>query len=329
MKKAMLLTTEANRDLCFGEEHIGALRKLVELTDCCHLIGNLEALRPRLQQTEIICSSWGLMRLDEEFLAAAPRLKAVFYAAGSVRGFVTEAFWDRGILLTNGAAALAVSVAEFTVALITLASKGAFDCNRATRQSRTFARVQPIKGMYQTRIGIIGVGQVGRRVIGLLRSYEVELFCYDPFLGPEQARQLGARPIPLEEMFRTCDVVTLHAPNTASTEHMITGEHFRSMKDGAVFINTARGRIVREDELIEELRRGRIFACLDVTDPEPPPPDSPLYTLPNVFLTPHLSGSAGQECRRMGAYVVEEVRRYCAGLPPAFPVTRAMMQWMA
>jgi len=329
MKRAMLLTTESNRDECFGEEHIASLRALVDLQDCCHLLGDLDALRPHLADVEIICSSWGMMPLDEEFLAAAPRLKAVFYAAGSVRDIVTDAMWDRGILLTNGSAAIGVSVAEFTVALMTLASKKAFLASKTTKEQRRFVHPEHVRGMYQTRIGIIGVGEIGRRVIELLRNYEVSVCCYDPFLPEHKARELGVTPLSLAEIFSTCDVVSLHAPNIPSTHHMITGEHFRSMKDGAVFINTARARITREDELVEELKRGRIFACLDVTDPEPPAPDSPLYELPNVFLTPHLSGSAGHERRRMGAWVVEELRRYCAGEPPAHPVTREMMQWMA
>jgi phosphoglycerate dehydrogenase-like enzyme len=133
----------------------------------------------------------------------------------------------------------------------------------------------------------------------------------------------------IERIFETCDCVTLHAPNIPSTEGMITGKHFRSMKEGAVFINTARGAVVREPEMIEVLQTGRIFAYIDVTAPEPPAPDSPLYTLPNVFLTPHMAGSCGLEARRQGEYVLEELRRFLQGEPARHPVTRDMMEWMA
>ncbi len=133
----------------------------------------------------------------------------------------------------------------------------------------------------------------------------------------------------LEEMFETCDVVSLHAPNIPATEHMITGEHLGSMKEGAVFINTARGRIVKEDEMIEVLRQGRIFAFIDVTDPEPPVPETLLYTLPNVFLTPHIAGSQGREIHRQGESVLEELKRFLNGDPPRYPVTEEMMEWMA
>jgi len=329
MKKAMLLLPQENKDRIYGDEQVEELRQLVDLKDCCHLINDREAIKRELADVEIIVSGWGMVKLDREMLDAAPRLKAVFYGAGSVRGFVTEEFWQRDILLTNASAAIAIPVAETTVALIVLCLKKTFQCARRTREERTFARAANIRGLRGASIGIVGAGQIGSRVLEMLKAYEVKTFCHDPFLQPERAAQLNTTPIGLEEMFRRCDVVTLHAPNLPSTEHMITGDHFRSMKEGAVFINTARGRLVKEDEMIEVLKEGRIFACIDVTDPEPPAPDSPLYDLPNVLLTPHLAGSTGEDTRRQGSYVLEEVRRYCQGQPPRYPVTREMMQWMA
>ena len=329
MKKAVLLLPEESRKVIYGEAHVKSLRKLVKLDDCCRLVGDLKALKPHLADAEIICSGWGMMKMDEDFLAAAPRLKAVFYGAGSVRGFVTDAFWDKDILLTSVWSANGIPVAETTVALIVLCVRKAFDCNRLTKQKRTFARADNMRGLYGARIGVIGAGMVGRRVLEMLRNYQVETFCYDPFLSEAKARKLGAKLIGLDEMFRSCDVVSLHAANIPSTQHMIRGRHFRSMKDGAVFINTARGRIIKEDEMIRELKKGRIFACIDVTDPEPPRPDNPLYDLENVFLTPHIAGAVGRDCLRLGEYVVEEVRRHLKGEPPAYPVTRDMMEWMA
>ncbi len=329
MKKALLLLPPENRNRIYGRKHTAALRRLVDLTDCCDLLDDMEALAPHLADAQIICSGWGMVRMDEAFLAAAPALEAVFYGAGSVRGFVTDAFWERDILLTSAWAANAVPVIEMTLALITMGMKKAFQCNRLTCENRTFERAAGIRGLYGARIGVIGVGQIGRGLLERLKEYDVETCCYDPYLDPAEAAALQATPVELEEMFATCDVVSVHAPNLPSTRHMIRREHFRRMKEGAVFINTARGAIVHQDDLIEELRRGRIFACLDVTDPEPPQPESRLYALENVFLTPHLAGSQGDECLRQGAFVVEEVRRYCSGEPPQYPVTPDMMAWMA
>lgn len=325
----MLLLPPSNRDRIYGEEHISTLNQLLDLEDCCDLVGDFDALKNLLTKTEIICSGWGMMKLDEAFLDAAPNLEAVFYGAGSVRGFVTDAFWDRDILLTSSWAANAVPVAQTTVALITLGLKKAFLASRKTCREKSFQRPSDIPGLYRAKVGIIGAGMIGSKVLERLKRYDVDCYAYDPYRSDKELRKLDAKPLELEEMFKLCDVVTLHAPNIESTQGMITGQHFASMKDGAVFINTARGALIRHEEMVEELKKGRIFACLDVTWPEPPESNSPLYELDNVFLTPHIAGAMGDECKRMGAYVIEEVRRYLENEPSAYSVQKEMMEWMA
>ena len=325
----MLLAPEGRRDEVYGPEQLDALAALVDLTDCCDRCGELESISGELAEVEIICSTWGIMKLDDAFLAAAAKLKAVFYGAGSVRGFTTPAFWERNILLTNASHAIGVGVAESSVAMLVLGLKKAWESARLTKENRAFTPAKSVHGLYKARIGVIGAGMVGRHTLKLLDAYQVEKCVSDPNLSDEDACALGATRMGMEEIFRTCHAVTLHAPNLPSTEHMIRGRHFGSMQDGALFVNTARGLIVKEDEMIEELKKGRIFACLDVTDPEPAQSDSPLYDLPNVFLTPHTAGTVGLGRRRIGDEVVEEVRRYCAGEPAAFPVSREMLEWMA
>jgi phosphoglycerate dehydrogenase-like enzyme len=329
MKRTILLLPESNRDRIYGPKLIAEVQKLVTLTDCAGMSGHLDALKPILADTELILTGWGMMKMDREFLDSTPALEAVFYGAGSVRRIVTEEFWRRNILLTSAWAANAIPVIDFTVAAIVFALKGAVSGARLTRQKGTFVKPNAIRGIYRASVGVVGAGMIGAGVLERLRSYDVATLCHDPRLPEQSVRELGARPAGLEEVFRTCDVVTLHAADILSTRHMITGAHFRSMKDGATFINTARGRIVKEGEMIEALRDGRICAFLDVTDPEAPPPGSPLYDLTNVFLTPHLAGAEGSEVRRNGEYAVEELRRFLKGQGPRYPVTRQMMEWMA
>lgn len=329
MKRAIFLLSASARDAIYDPETLSEIRSLVHLTDCADRLGRLDDLKPVLAETEIILSGWGMMPLDAQFLEAAPHLQAVFYGAGSVRGFVTDEFWRRGILLTSTYAANAVPVIEYTLSTIVFGLKRVIQARELTRHRHTFARPDDVKGLYGAKIGVIGAGMVGSGVLERLQSYDATTYCHDPYLSEEKARRLNTTPLGLDEIFSTCDVVTLHAANIPTTEHMIRGHHFRSMKDGAVFINTARGKIVKEDEMIEALRQRPIFAFIDVTDPEPPPSDSPLYDLPNVFLTPHLAGSGGDEVHRQGRCVLDELTRFLDGREPRYPVTRDMMEWMA
>jgi phosphoglycerate dehydrogenase-like enzyme len=329
MKNAIFLLPEGSRKAIYSPAQVAQMEQLVTLTDCAHLVGELEQLRPILAETHIIISGWGMMKLDEAFLAAAPKLEAVLYGAGSVRGFVTDEFWTRNILLTCTYAANGIPVSEYTVAALVFGLKGILQSAAATRQSRTFQRPAGSKGVYDAKIGVIGAGMVGTGVLERLQNYQVETYCYDPYLTEQRAAELKTIKLGLEEMFRTCDAITVHAPVLPATTGMVTGALLRSMKKGAIFINTARGLIVKEAEMIEVLREGNIFAFIDVTEPEPPESNSPLYDLPNVFLTPHTSGSTGDEVFRQGEYVLEELRRFLKGETPRYPITQDMMAWMA
>jgi phosphoglycerate dehydrogenase-like enzyme len=134
----------------------------------------------------------------------------------------------------------------------------------------------------------------------------------------------------LEELFRVSDVVSIHAPSLETTRGMITGDLIASMKPGATLINTARGAVVHEAELLAVAeRRPDLQFVLDVTDPEPPVAGSSIFTLPNVVYTPHIAGSRDRECRRMGALMLEELKRYLAGQPLQWVVTRDMERRMA
>ena len=276
-----------------------------------------------LRDAELIFSGWGAPVMDEQFLAAAPQLKAVFYGAGSIRYFVTDAFWERGVVVTSAYAANAIPVAEYTLATILFSLKrGWYYVLTSKREGRWVPRV-PMPGAYGSTVGIISLGMIGRRVCELLRPFDLHVLVYSGHPNPQTARELNIEYCPLDEIFRRADVVSLHTPWLKETEGMITGAHIASMKPGATFINTARGAVVRENEMIEVLqRRPDLYAVLDVTYPEPPVPDSPLYTLPNVVLTPHIAGSLDGECRRMGRYMVDELQRYLTGQPLRWQITR-------
>ena len=137
---------------------------------------------------------------------------------------------------------------------------------------------------------------------------------------------MGVRLVSLEEIFLKSDVVSLHTPWLPETENMINARLLRLLPPGATLINTSRGAVVNEKDLCEVLReRADVTAVLDVTHPEPPAQDSPLYELDNVVLTPHISGSMESEVARMGHWMADELKRCLRGEPLQYQITRAML----
>lgn len=266
-----------------------------------------------LRDVECLFASWGAPTLDRELLDAAPKLKIVFYAAGSIRHMVTPEFWERKIRITSAAEANAIPVAAYTCAAIVLSLKHVWPLAHAAKSQGRLPPAQAIPGIVNSTVGLISLSRTGRAVARLLQSYPMRVLAYDPLASDADAHALGAERVSLDEVFAQSDVVSLHAPLLSETVGMIHGGHFRAMKSGATFINTARGAIVCEAELIEVLEaRPDLTALLDVTDPEPPVAGSKFFTLPNVVLTPHIAGAIDSERSLIGAYAVEELERFLA-----------------
>jgi len=285
-----------------------------------------------LNDIDVIFSSWGGPKLDENFLKHAPNLKIIFYGAGTIKKIVTEESWKRGVRVTTANVANAIPVAEFTIACIIFGLKNVVQMRNLITDTREYPTVphQNVKGVFDSTIGIISLGAIGREVLKRLKSFDVNIKVYHPSMTKEKSEELGVQIASLDEMFRTCDVVSLHAPLLDSTRGMITGEHIRLMKENGVFINTARGAIVRENEIIEALKdRQDITAFLDVVYPEPPSKDSPLYDMDNIFLTPHIAGSEGKEIARMGKFMLDELKRYLNNEDLKWEVTKEKYKNMA
>lgn len=270
-----------------------------------------------LRQMDILFSGWGGPLLNRQFLELAPNLQAVFYGAGAVGYMLTEAFWERQIVVTTANVVNAIPVSEFSLAHILLGLKRAWQQALETKRRRAFVLPQlPVAGAYKSTVGLISLSTISRLVRQRLEPFDVQVMAYDPTVDEQEALTLGVEMASLEEVFANSDVVSLHAPLIPETKGMITGSLLASMKHGATFINTARGPIVREQEMIEVLRaRPDLTAILDVTDPEPPLPSCPLFDLPNAIVTPHIAGSLDGECERMGRWMADEVQRYLADKP--------------
>jgi phosphoglycerate dehydrogenase-like enzyme len=299
------------------------LEELCEVLDWRPL-GRFDDDRARtvLARAEVLFAHWGCPLLDADALALAPGLRLLAYAGGTVKQVVTPAVFEQHVLVTTAANANAKPVAEYTLAVILLANKNTFVAHELSRPGTEPGSLSlPTPGNYAKTIGIVGASNVGRRVIELLRPYDLGVIVADPYLSAADAQSLLVEKVELDDLLARADVVSLHAPALPSTEGMIGARELARMKDGATLVNTARGSLVDARALERELGSGRISAVLDVTDPdEPLPPDSPLHALPNAFVTPHIAGSNGTEVERLADFALEEIRLYVAGEPPRHPV---------
>jgi phosphoglycerate dehydrogenase-like enzyme len=196
---------------------------------------------------------------------------------------------------------------------------------RAERRPIHVVDEYPGVGNLGRTVGIVGASLVGRHVLRLLAPFDLHPLLADPYLTAADAAELGAELVELPELFRRSDVVSVHAPALPATRGMIDATLLAMLPDGSTLINTARGSLVDEHALVANLRTGRISAVLDVTEPELPAADSPLWDLPNVLLTPHAAGAVGTELARLGATAVDELTRFAAGEPLAHPVDPARL----
>lgn len=334
MIKGLIVGLGDKVDLVYNEENLAALTGHVEWLRSPVTAEEIEADPSVLADVDCIFGTWGMPVLSAELLAAAPKLQAVFYGAGSIRGFVTDAFWDRNLPITSAFAANSVPVAEWTVAQIVLGLKRAFPLSRRYCEVKDIATLDQeahrMTGMFGSTVGLVSYGSIARLVRRFLRAYSVKVATFDPFLSDADAEREEVIRMDLSQLFEECDLVSVHTPWLPETEGLIQGNHIRRMKPHSTFLNTSRGAVVDEPGLTEALlERPDIQAFLDVTWPEPPVADSPFWTLPNLWLTPHLAGSLGQECGRMGKYMVEEFNRFITDQPLEWGITRERFKTMA
>lgn len=277
-----------------------------------------------LPQVQVLLTSWGCPTLSAADLDRMPALEAIVHAAGSVRGFVPDDVYDRGITVTNAADANAFPVAEYTLAAILADGKHTAWAARSTRARRinTWSVETHGTGIGNRgrAIGIVGFSRVGRAVVELLKPHRMTVLVADPYADAEEVSAAGAALVPLEELLPRVDVLSIHAPDTPETHGMIGARELAGLTDGVTVINTARGRLLDHDALAAECASGRLSAVLDVTWPEPLPPDSPLWDLDNVVITPHIAGSLGTEVAEMARSAIADLEAIIAHRPPQHAV---------
>ncbi|HPB17037.1 MAG TPA: hydroxyacid dehydrogenase [Clostridia bacterium] len=314
MGKIAILINKAMQEKVYNEKYINRLSRQGELTvydkddfaDMGYVIDFVK-------DSEVIITSWGTPSLSKEILDVCPDLKAVLHAAGSVKPIISDELLKRKIRMTSSAIALGEGVAETALAFAISACKGFYNLGKDTANGLWGENKAIVKDFYDITVGVISGGFVGRHMVKLLKNFHVDILMYDPTLSEEYIENLGAKKVELEKLLVDSDVISIHSPSIPATDNMLNKDNLCLIKDGAVLINTARGTVINEIDLIEELKKDRFFACIDVTNPEPPDVNNELRYMENVIMTPHIAGAVNNGCKRIALHICEEMERLING----------------
>lgn len=316
MKKITVLVNTVQQKRIFLEEHYERLRKLGNLH-----IYDKEDFSDRqytldfVKNTDFLIIAWWSPKLEKDILDACPSLSGVAYGGGTLINTVSDEFVKRNIPISNSKIVDSKNVGEATLGLAIAACKGAFFLPNDLRNGLWKENYHKVKDFCGIKIGVVGAGVAGGHFLNLLDNFEVEKLVYDPTLSEDEIKnRFNARKCELSELMTESDVISLHAPVLPATKNMINAENLRLIKDGAIFINTARGALVDEKALIVECRKNRFTAILDVTNSgEPMPEDCPLRSIESVVLLPHITGVTNNGVKFMGKHICEETERFFAG----------------
>lgn len=288
---------------------------------------------PSLLDGAVAClTGWGSPPLGEDLVIGHRTLQLVAHTTGSIRHLVPVAAIERGLRVSHAAVVIADAVAELVVSQALLCLRQLHEIDRAMKADGGW---QDLNDRYPGRllgtqtVGIVGFGYVGRIVARLFAAFGCQVLVYDPLLTSDGTASLEVETVCLNDLFAGSDIVTIHAPALPQTHGMIDEARLSRLRDGAIFINTARAILVDEAALLRELQTGRITAALDVFGREPLPTDSPFRQLPNVILSPHLAGHTVDTHRRQGQAMVDEVRRLIRGERLRYQVMAAALSTMA
>jgi phosphoglycerate dehydrogenase-like enzyme len=286
-----------------------------------------EQLRARLADFDGLIVCHGAPLLSAEVLSSAPRLRIIGELEGDrfASRIDLEAAWARNIRTVDTTNGSSYPVAEWALGLILVSMRNAgahFRNMLAGRTGMKMETIQRSRGLLAgKRVGLIGGGHMGRRLIKLLRPFEGEIWVHDPYLPRELAEAVGFLQTSLDNVLTRCDVIVCMAPLTPATRGLIGRRELELIPSDRVFVNVSRGAVVDSAALIERLRRGDIVAGLDVFDPEPVPPESEILQLPNVFLSPHIGWHSGDQHPHFFALMVDELDRFFQGHETWFDLT--------
>ncbi|MBM3474680.1 MAG: hydroxyacid dehydrogenase [Armatimonadetes bacterium] len=283
------------------------------------------------READILAGPWGMRPFpDTDDPSDLPQY--LCYVGGAVSGFLTERHLQLGMRVTNWGDCIADTIAESALMGILACLRRVGYHQHVTHQARGWrvpGELADSASLLGKRVGLIGLGQIARALVSLVRPFGVALFAYDPYVPDAAFAQYGVTRVgSLEELFRTCPIITNHAGRVPELAGRIDRAMLRLLPDDGLFVNTARGQILVEEDLAAEHQAGRLWSCLDVFEPEPPAPDNPLRDTPRCLITPHQAGPTKDRYHCMGRRAIENLTRWRAGEPLLGEVTAEMLPRM-
>ncbi|GGF93251.1 hydroxyacid dehydrogenase [Paenibacillus aceti] len=276
----------------------------------------------KIKDVDICVTGWGTVTFDEEVLNHANKLRLIAHTGGSVRPYVTDAAYDRGIRVVSGNEVFAESVAESVIAYA-LASlrdipRYSGDLKRGIWPSGFYN-----KGLLDKTVGLVGYGMIAKMVVEMLKPFHVKIKVFSRHISQEELTKHHMEKAELPEIFSTCDIVSIHSGMTQENYHLITEELLNMMPEGALLINTARGAVIDEEALCRVLVKEKIHAVLDVYEVEPLPADHKLLEMRNAILMPHMGGPTIDRRLIVTRSVIGDIKLFLLNKPMKCEIDRA------
>ncbi len=270
----------------------GRLAKFGEVTDDMGKLGQAEVLLIRSKT-----------KVTKEMLEGALKLKLVIRGGVGLDNVDKEACEAKGIKVMNTPKASSVAVAELAMALMLAVPNRLIEAHNGMREGKFLKKELKRTELYQKTLGLLGIGLIGTEVAKRAKAFGMKVVAYDPFVLNHEVAQLKNG---MDEVFKEADYISIHTPLTDQTKGMLNKDAFAKMKKGVIIVNTGRGKVVVEEDLVEALKSGQVGAyATDVWTSDPPPPECPLLTAPNVLMAPHIGASSKENLLRIGDIVVE------------------------
>lgn len=274
-----------------------------------------QELMDNIGDVDVLISGWGTPAVDSGVLQCAKQLKVHAHTGGSVASYVSKEEYERGIKVLSGNDVFAQSVAEGCLCYTLMSTRRFDEFLNSMRSGGWRLENGWNHGLIGKKIGIVGYGAISRYYMRLLSWFEPRLYIASQYITDEEAADYGAQKASLEEIFSTCDVISMHAAWNKTTEGMIGEKLLKMIRPGALFVNTARAQLVDEKALYQELRTGRFRAVLDVYHEEPLPAQDELRSMNNVLLFPHTAGPSFDMREQVTLRLIEDIENIFAGKP--------------